>query len=148
MMKLLPSLIKYMSKRRRMRALCIALIDHKQWGPPRRTGPTKVATQQGWCPACSTVISVGDVIDLAHRGPLDAPMVEWVHRTCPDDWDILRDLIEEYDELVVTAVFPEGQRDATCGHRVAGSPVYRVRRLVSLLSDNHSYYLCKDCVKR
>jgi hypothetical protein len=138
-----------MSKRRRTRALLVALIDRVEWGPPRSLDrPVELATKVGACPACSTVIDVGDEIQSVRVGPLDAPIETWVHVTCPPWWEIVSDLIEDYDDLIVTQVVPEGRRVASCGHNVGGGPVYLVRHPTSLREHNHSYWLCEGCVTR
>lgn len=143
------NVFRRMSKRRRTRALLVALIDRAEWGPPRpMAAPVTLATKIGSCPACSTVIDVGDEIEAALVGPPGASFEAWIHASCPNWWDVVRDIIEDYDELIVTKVIPEGRRVASCGHNVGGGPVYLVRNPVSLLDDNHSYWLCEGCVTR
>ena len=137
------------SKRRRARALIIALADRLEWGPARRVSETVIeARTDGVCPDCGTLIRRGTSIVKALHGPPDAETETWVHAWCPSVWQSISEVLEEWDDLVITRINTEGRQRASCGHDVNGQPVYLVRRLVSLTNFDHSYWVCESCVTR
>lgn len=135
------------SRRRRLRALLVALLDEREWGSPEVVGEATVARQEGMCPACGGIIYVGDDIVLARVGPPVDNRQTHVHVTCPDPWFLLERTIEVHDDKIITKINNVGRGHASgCGHDVTGRPVYLVRRPVSLRVTNHSDWYCEACV--
>lgn len=143
-----PTTFRRLSKRRRTRALVVALLDRLEWGAPQTVSGAMPATRDGMCPACGSPYSVGVDIVLLSYGPADGRVLSWGHETCPDLWSVLDDLRESYDDLIVTRVSHEGRNRASCGHDVSTGPVYLVRRAVSLTDHDHSRWICEECATR
>lgn len=135
------------SKRRRLRALAVALIDRAEWGPPTYLDAPVNARQPGICAACSGEIAVDDEIARARVGPFSDNVQTFVHWRCPSFWSLLSETIEVYDDKIITKINPDGRGVASgCGHTVVGGPVYLVRKPISLISTGHSEWFCEECV--
>ncbi len=137
------------SKRRQTRALLIALLDRYEWGRPRRVVDDVIrARVDGLCVDCGSVIHVNDSIVKALHGPADGQTEVWIHAWCPDPWSLVGGVLESHDDVIITQVNSEGRRVASCGHSVEGRPVYLVRNPVTLSRNDHSHWLCEECVTR
>lgn len=137
------------SKRRQARALLVALADRAEWGRPERVEThVREALADGICPDCGTLIRRNTSIVKALHGPPDARAETWVHAWCPTVWETINDVLETWDDLIITKISVEGRSNASCGHDVRGRPTYLVRRPVSLTQLDHSYWVCEECVTR
>lgn len=135
------------SKRRKARALIVALIDRVEWGGPSFLQPPIAAREFGICTACSGEINIGDQIALARVGPASNNTQTFVHWQCPGFWSLFSDTLEVYDNSVISKINKFGRGNASgCGHDVTGKPVYLVRKPQSLVFDRHSDWFCEDCV--
>lgn len=136
------------SKRRQRAALVVALLDRLEWGEPEVLTAPKLASSDGLCVACGATIHRDDEIVLARYGPPVDNRQAWVHHVCPDWWTLLARTVEEYDDKIVTRIQRIGRGTASgCGHDVTGSPVYLVRRPVSLTNGRSSDWFCEGCAK-
>lgn len=126
----------------------MALLDQLEWGPPVPVTAPVFATQDGLCPACGSVIRRDQEIVLARYGPPVENRQTWVHHVCPSWWSLLADTIEEYDDKIITKINQVGRGVARgCGHDVTGSPVYLVRRPVSLTQPRSTDWYCEGCAQ-
>lgn len=136
------------SRRRQRAALVVALLDRLEWGEPEALTAPALATSDGLCVACGSTIQRDDEIVLARYGPPVDNRQAWVHHVCPSWWALLARTVEEHDDKIITRIQSVGRGTASgCGHDVTGSPVYLVRRPVSLSDRRCGDWYCEDCAR-
>lgn len=136
------------SKRRQRAALVVALLDRLEWGEPEALTAPTLASSDGLCVACGAAIHRDDEIVLARYGPRADNREAWVHHVCPDWWTLLARTVEEHDDKIITRIQKIGRgRASGCGHDVDGSPVYLVRRPMSLVDRRCADWYCEGCAR-